>query len=119
MPNQVMTEHKVMHEPDYRFSLANERTFLAWIRTALALLAGGLLLYQYGTSITPVGLRLGLCAGLIMISGAMSMGAYFQWRRYDHAMRQEAPLPKSSLIVALAVTLLVFAMITAGTLVSR
>ncbi len=24
--------------PDYRFSLANERTFLAWIRTALGFL---------------------------------------------------------------------------------
>jgi putative membrane protein len=33
-------------EPDYRFTLANERTFLAWIRTALALLAGGVLLHQ-------------------------------------------------------------------------
>ena len=28
-------------EPDYRFTLANERTFLAWVRTALGLLAGG------------------------------------------------------------------------------
>ena len=28
-------------EPDYRFTLANERTFLAWLRTALALIAGG------------------------------------------------------------------------------
>lgn len=25
-------------EPDYRLTLANERTFLAWIRTALAIL---------------------------------------------------------------------------------
>ena len=29
-------------EPDVRFSLANERTFLAWTRTALALIAGAL-----------------------------------------------------------------------------
>ncbi|MEI2422188.1 DUF202 domain-containing protein, partial [Arthrospira platensis SPKY2] len=29
-------------DPDYRFSLANERTFLSWIRTSLALVAGGL-----------------------------------------------------------------------------
>ena len=36
-------------EPDYRFTLANERTFLAWIRTALALLAGGVLLHQFAT----------------------------------------------------------------------
>ena len=29
-------------EPDPRFSLANERTFLAWIRTALALAAAAI-----------------------------------------------------------------------------
>ena len=40
-------------EPDYRFSLANERTFLAWIRTALALLAGGVLLDQFSTKLSP------------------------------------------------------------------
>ena len=32
--------------PDYRFSLANERTFLAWIRTALGFLAAGVGLDQ-------------------------------------------------------------------------
>lgn len=32
--------------PDYRFSLANERTFLAWIRTSLGFLAGGVGLDQ-------------------------------------------------------------------------
>ena len=38
------------HEPDYRFSLANERTFLAWIRTALGLLAGGVAVGQFYVS---------------------------------------------------------------------
>ncbi|WP_283215114.1 DUF202 domain-containing protein [Pseudofrankia sp. DC12] len=38
--------HTVGTDPDYRFSLANERTFLAWIRTALALLAGGIAVVQ-------------------------------------------------------------------------
>lgn len=46
MSDEAMGEQRVGKEPDYRFSLANERTFLAWIRTALALLAGGMLLYQ-------------------------------------------------------------------------
>jgi putative membrane protein len=32
---------RVGEAPDYRFSLANERTFLAWIRTALGFLAAG------------------------------------------------------------------------------
>ena len=34
------------HEPDYRFTLANERTFLAWIRTSLGLMAVGLAVAQ-------------------------------------------------------------------------
>ena len=40
-------------DPDYRFTLANERTFLAWIRTALALLAGGVLLHQFASTLEP------------------------------------------------------------------
>ena len=38
-----------MAEPqvDYRFILANERTFLAWMRTALGLVAGGVALDQF------------------------------------------------------------------------
>lgn len=117
MSNKTMLEQQAGTEPDYRFSLANERTFLAWIRTALALLAGGLLLFQYGTRIEPMGLRLGLCAGLILMSGAMSFGAYLHWRGCDQAMRHNAPLPKSLLILGLAVAVLVLALITAGTLV--
>jgi putative membrane protein len=81
------------------------------------LLAGGVLLYQYGTRIEPIGLRLGLCSGLIMMSGALSLGAYLHWRRCDHAMRHDAPLPKSFLIVLLAAAVMVLAMITAGSLV--
>jgi len=33
-------------EPDARFTFANERTFLAWNRTALALIAAGLAIVQ-------------------------------------------------------------------------
>jgi putative membrane protein len=117
MSGEMINEQQLGQEPDYRFSLANERTFLAWIRTALALLAGGMLLFQYGTRIEPLGLRLGLCSGLIMMSGALSLGAYLHWRRCDHAMRHNAPLPKSFLIVALAAAVIVLAMITAGSLV--
>lgn len=32
------------HEPDPRFSMANERTALAWIRTGLAFVPGGIAL---------------------------------------------------------------------------
>ena len=40
-------------EPYYRFSLANERTFLAWIRSALAMMAGGVVLVQFATQLSP------------------------------------------------------------------
>lgn len=40
-------------EPDYRFSLANERTFLAWMRTALALVAAAVLFHQFA-AVPPV-----------------------------------------------------------------
>jgi uncharacterized membrane protein YidH (DUF202 family) len=40
--------HEVGQHPDYRFTLANERIFLAWIRTSLALVAGGIAVVRLG-----------------------------------------------------------------------
>ena len=34
-------------EPDYRFTLANERTFLAWQRTSLGLMAAAVAAVSY------------------------------------------------------------------------
>ncbi len=62
-------------EPDYRFSLANERTFLAWIRTALALLAGGVVFEQFAT-------KLGPRSALVAIATAL---AREQGRAPDHS----------------------------------
>ncbi|WP_143342795.1 YidH family protein, partial [Crossiella equi] len=38
----------VGEEPDPRFTLANERTFLAWIRTSLGLMAAGVAVEALG-----------------------------------------------------------------------
>jgi putative membrane protein len=77
-------------EPDYRFSLANERTFLAWMRTALALLAGGLLLHQFATRIQPHWVLVAASSGLAVVSAALAVGAFRQWRGYQIAMRKSA-----------------------------
>ncbi len=103
-------------EPDYRFTLANERTFLAWIRTALALLGGGLILHQFATRIEPSWLRLALSGGLILIAGLLAMGAFFQWSRNQRAMRLDQPLPKGTLVISLAAAMLILALATISAL---
>jgi putative membrane protein len=99
-------------EPDYRFSLANERTFLAWIRTGLALLAGGVLLHQFSTRLTPHIVVLGLAVVLGTLSAVLTLLAYWRWRANEIAMRLGQPLPSTLAVPLLASTsLLVSAVI--------
>lgn len=83
-------------EPDYRFSLANERTFLAWVRTALALVAGGVALEALGAPLEP---RLRLAASLLcLVLGALVPGlAWLSWAQAERAMRHGRPLPRTLL----------------------
>jgi len=66
----------VGHDPDYRFSLANERTFLAWIRTALALLAGGVAVVQLVPAFKFPGGRLTLGVILVVLSLVVGTASY-------------------------------------------
>ena len=90
-------------EPDPRFSYANERTFLAWNRTALALVAAGLaatsLLPEFNV---PGGRRL-IGVPLILLGALLSIASYRRWQNNERAMRLGRPLPRSSLAVVLAV----------------
>ena len=90
------------HEPDYRFSLANERTFLAWIRSALALLAGGVLLAQFATRLAPQGLIVAVGGALAVCAAVLGPLAYRQWRSNEIAMRHGLPLPASAGVALLA-----------------
>jgi putative membrane protein len=79
-------------EPDYRYTLANERTFLAYARTALGLDAAGLALDQF---FRPTGthLRTALAAGVILLAIGVTGLGYARWRQTERAMRVRAPLP--------------------------
>jgi putative membrane protein len=90
------------NEPDYRFTLANERTFLAWIRTALALLAGGVLLHQFATELGPRVAVTVLSVGLGVIAAVLSAVSYTRWRANEIAIRQGRPLPFSWVLPGLA-----------------
>lgn len=101
-------------EPDARFSLANERTFLAWNRTALALIAGGVALEALGLDLQP-GLR--LTASLILIAAGVVVPvlAWYEWGRTERALRSASPLPGSTTSIALAATIvLVGALVLLG-----
>ena len=83
------------HEPDYRFTLANERTFLAWIRTALALLAGGVALDQFVGPVAPRAMVAAVAGGLILLAAFLAAMSYFRWKGNEIAMRRDGPLPSS------------------------
>jgi len=89
--------------PDYRFSLANERTFLAWVRTALALVAGGLAAAQLLPELPVRYLREGLATGLLVLGGAVSFRALNHWLRCERAMRLGQDLPASRFPAVLAI----------------
>jgi putative membrane protein len=93
-------------EPDYRFSLANERTFLAWIRTALALLAGGVLLDQFSTRLGPRIAVLGLAVALGLLAAVLCAMAYLRWRANEIAMRHSRRLPGTMAIPLIAASTL-------------
>ena len=90
-------------QPDYRFSLANERTFLAYVRTALALDAAGLAVAQFLTDLGPTWLQNTVAIALVLAGTLVAIGAYRRWAANDAAMRRSAPLPASSMPLGLAI----------------
>lgn len=80
-------------EPDPRFTLANERTFLAWIRTSLALLAGGVAVEAFMADFFGPELRKTIAALLLVLALAISGGSFFRWLNVERSMRRKTPLP--------------------------
>jgi len=105
------------NEPDARFTLANERTFLAWNRTALALVVAGLGIVQLLPPFpgVPWG-RHALGVPLIVLGAGVSVTAYVEWRRTQAALRHGAPLPRSVLPQLLAGTITGVAVLAAAVL---
>ena len=104
-------------EPDPRFTLANERTFLAWIRTALALVAGGIGLEAFVPRLAVPGLRQALAIGLVLLGSAVSATAFGRWARAQRAMRLGEPLPVPRLAPLLGIGVAVTALVTVVLLV--
>jgi putative membrane protein len=94
---------RVGETPDYRFSLANERTFLAWIRTGLALIAGGLACAQFLPPLPIAHLRELISVALLLLGGIVALRAVDHWARTERAMRTGTDLPASRFPAILAI----------------
>jgi putative membrane protein len=92
---------RVGDEPDYRFTLANERTVLAWIRTALALAAGGLGAVSLLRDELAGAEALGIA--LLALSFLTAATAYRRWALAETSMRLQEPLPPSRLPALMAI----------------
>lgn len=87
--------HEVGDTPDYRFTLANERTFLAWVRTSLGLMAAGVAVVQFVPG--PSALRHTLGFVLVAFGGILAGVSYGHWERIERAMRLGERLPYSKI----------------------
>lgn len=107
-PEEPITTRRTV---DYRFTLANERTYLAWIRTALAFLAGGVaIIHLLPDTTSNLGATL-VALPLLTLAFAISIVALRRWRLNDAAIERDAPLPKPSLPLILAVSIASMALV--------
>ncbi|MDT0466294.1 YidH family protein [Streptomyces gibsoniae] len=108
-PQEIRQEGRT---PDYRFSLANERTFLAWLRTALALIGGGFAVDQFLPGLRWAW-RAGLALGLLAAGVLCALRAINHWVRCERAMRRGEDLPASRFpaLLSIAVAVVAVAMV--------
>jgi putative membrane protein len=88
---------EVGSDPDPRWTLANERTFLAWNQTALALIAAGIAVTQLLPRFDIPGGRRILGLPAIVLGGLIAFTSYARWDAAERAMREGRPLPTSLL----------------------
>lgn len=101
---------------DYRFTLANERTFLAWMRTCLALMAGAVAIIQFAPNLGSATFRelSGLLFALLAVAAAA--GGLVRWLLVQRAMDAGHHLRRGGLPAVVAVGLVLVGLALAAVL---
>ncbi|UTI66868.1 DUF202 domain-containing protein [Paraconexibacter antarcticus] len=100
----------VGEEPDVRFTMANERTMLAWLRTALALAAAGIGSTEFLVSQPPLA-RAAVGLPLAVLASVVAGASYRRWERDERAMRLHEPLGYDRLAQVVAVTVAIVSLV--------
>lgn len=108
-PTNTPSAEEVEREPDVRFTYANERTFLAWNRTALALIATGVAATQLLPALDSNWGQWTIGVPLIVLGAVLSITSFRHWRANERAMRFNQPLPPSNIPLLLAIGIAVIA----------
>jgi len=95
--------HANEKEPDARFTYANERTFLAWNRTALALIATGVAATQLLPEFDVDGGRRILGLPMIALGALVAVTSFLHWKANERAMRRGQHLPRSPMPLVLSI----------------
>ncbi|AVH49696.1 MULTISPECIES: YidH family protein [Acinetobacter] len=99
-------------DPDPRFTLANERTFLAWNRTALAVLVGAVALHTLNKGFFLAPIATEIFVALIFLSILLSISAIFRWYRVEYALRTKQSLPYPGMAPLLSIFSLILIIFT-------
>jgi len=110
---------QVKDEPDYRFTLANERTFLAWQRTALGLLAATVALLKFVPGPAVQGMQYIFSTVLGMLAIVSAGAGLLRWRRVDRAIRSSGRLPYNRTPALLASGLVVLGLVVSVLVVAK
>ena len=102
-----------MDKDDVRNALANERTFLAWVRTAVALVAGGLAAAELLGPQTPPMIRRLLGVGLVGLGGFAAVAGYLRWQDAIRALREDRPLSQTRIPQLMTAALILLVLIAA------
>jgi len=111
MKNDLQESKQTANASDH---LANERTFLAWIRTSIALMGFGFVVVKFSLFVKQISLALGekaavvskgfsstIGVALVAIGALLAVLAYLQYRRTEQQLRQRAYQPGTLLSFAL------------------
>jgi putative membrane protein len=98
------------HDVDPRFSLANERTFLAWIRTALAMIVAGVVAAK-GLRFHHDAVRWAIATPPIAVGALIALKSHRRWRSYEMTMRQGRSLTAGRDLAALAIAVAAYALL--------